>query len=148
MFIPKGSMVFLAIWAMNQDERFFPDADKFNPDRYMNHPKLAPEYAVSPDYMNRDHYGYGGGRRICPGLHLAERNMWRIAAKLLWAFEISEPVDPVTGQVIPLDESAYTSAILLCPLPYTVKVVPRSEKHLACIQRELHDAMNFMSQWE
>jgi hypothetical protein len=94
------------------------------------------------------HYGYGGGRRICPGMHLAERNMWRITAKLLWAFDISEPVDPVTGQVIPLDVDAYNSAVLLCPLPFKVKVVPRSKEHLACVERELEAAQKFMSQWD
>lgn len=74
--------------------------------------------------------------------------MWRIVAKLLWAFDISEPVNPVTGAVMPLDVNAYNSAILSCPLPFTVKVVPRSKEHLACIERELDSAMNFMSQWE
>jgi hypothetical protein len=74
--------------------------------------------------------------------------MWRIASKLLWAFEISEPVDPVTGEVVSLDENAYTSAILLCPLPFNVKIVPRSPKHLLCIKRELASATEFMSQWD
>lgn len=27
----------------------------------------AAEYAASPDVFGRDHFGYGGGRRICPG---------------------------------------------------------------------------------
>jgi len=84
---------------------------------------------------------------MCPGLHLAERNMWRIASKLLWAFDISEPVDPVTGNVVHLDEHAYTSAILMCPLPFKIRVVPRSPEHLACIERELSGAIEFMAQW-
>ncbi|KAH0835069.1 putative cytochrome p450 protein [Fonsecaea pedrosoi] len=73
--------------------------------------------------------------------------MWRIAAKLLWAFDISEPKDPRTGEVIHLDENAYTSAILMCPLPFKVDITPRSADHLACIERELSSAMSFMSQW-
>ena len=73
--------------------------------------------------------------------------MWRIASKLLWAFDISEPKDPVTGQVIHLDEDAYTSAILMCPLPFRVDIVPRSAEHFACIKRELSSALDFMSQW-
>lgn len=93
------------------------------------------------------HYGYGAGRRMCPGLHLAERNMWRIAAKLLWAFDISEWEDPTTGGVIHLDKDAYTSAILMCPLPFKVKITPRSPEHLACIEKDLSSAMEFMSRW-
>jgi len=74
--------------------------------------------------------------------------MWRIASKLLWAFEISEMDNPVTGQVEHLDEDAYSSAILLCPLPFRVKVVPRSKEHLACIERELGSALEFLSEWK
>ncbi|KAI9835775.1 MAG: hypothetical protein M1819_001954 [Sarea resinae] len=148
MFIPKGSTVFAGIWAMHQNETLYPNHDTFNPDRYLNHPKLANDYAVGSDYMNRDHYGYGTGRRMCPGIHLAERSMWRIAAKLLWAFDISEPLDPVTGEVIPLDPEAFSSAILLAPKPFQVRIVPRSDKHLAAIERELAGSLDFLSQWE
>ncbi|KAK9378461.1 cytochrome P450 [Kockiozyma suomiensis] len=148
MLIPKGTITFVGVWAIHHDEKLYPDHEKFDPDRYLGHPKLAGEYAASPDYNNRDHFGYGAGRRICPGMHLAERNMWRIVAKLLWAFELSEPVDPISGNVIPLDVQAYNSAILLRPLPYKVTVKPRSPDHLKSVQGELASAMKFMSQWE
>jgi len=83
---------------------------------------------------------------MCPGMHLAERNMWRIAAKLLWAFDISEPTDE-NGNAVPLDPDSYTSAILIAPQPFKVKVVPRSKEHLEAIERELVGAEEFMSQW-
>lgn len=54
MLIPKGSMVFVGIWAMNHDATRYPNHEVFNPDRYLDHPKLASEYAVGPDYNNRD----------------------------------------------------------------------------------------------
>lgn len=73
---------------------------------------------------------------MCPGMHLVERNMWRIAAKLLWVFDISESTD-VMGNTMPLDPNGSTSAILVSPLPFKVKVAPRSEKHLASIKREI-----------
>ncbi|OIW32570.1 putative cytochrome P450 oxidoreductase [Coniochaeta ligniaria NRRL 30616] len=150
--IPKDSMIFVPIWSLHHDPKQYPQPEEFNPDRYLNHPKLANEYAVSPDYNNRDdclhHYGYGAGRRMCPGLHLAERNMWRIVAKLIWAFDITEPIDDKTGNSIPLDEEAFTSAILTCPLPFNVRLTPRSNEHLAVVQKELAEAQSFMSNWE
>jgi hypothetical protein len=54
--IPKGSTVFMAIWAMHQDEKIFKNADKFDPDRYLKHPKFANEYATSVDYENQDKF--------------------------------------------------------------------------------------------
>ncbi|KAI1617873.1 putative cytochrome P450 oxidoreductase [Exophiala viscosa] len=140
--IPKGSTVFMSVWTMHQNDTIFQDAEKFNPDRYLNHPRLANEYATSSDYENRDHYGYGSGRRMCPGIHLAERNMWRIAAKLIWAFKMYE--DPSA----PLDVDGYTSSILVSPLPFKVKVEPRSQKHMETVQRELVQALEFLKQYE
>lgn len=93
-----------------------------------------------PD-ISPHHYGYGAGRRLCPGIHLAERSMWRITAKLLWAFEFSELPDH------PLDVNAYTSANLVRPLEYKVKVTPRSAEHLAVIKRELTGALEFLAQY-
>jgi len=152
----------MSVWAIHQNDSIYTDAEKFNPDRYLNHPKLANEYATSADYENRgksafhvicssswspilhfiDHYGYGSGRRMCPGIHLAERNMWRIASKLIWAFEIRE--DPAS----PLDVDAYTSSVLVSPLPFKVSVKPRSQRHMETVQKELRQALEFLKQYE
>lgn len=166
MFIPKNSIIFTGTWAIHHNGSEFRDPDIFNPDRYLGHPKLASEYAGSPDWANRDmfsspnlgemflltlnvlhHYGYGAGRRVCPGMHMAERSMWRVAAKLLWAFEFSEPVDPVTGSVIPLDVNAYNDGLLKMPLPYKVDVRPRSQVHVDTLKKELHDALVFLERY-
>ncbi|KAF4334393.1 oxidoreductase [Fusarium beomiforme] len=140
MLIPKGSTIFVGVWAMHMDEKYYPDHDKFDPDRFLNHKKLANDYAVGPDHENRD--------KICPGIHLAERSMWRITAKLLWAFEFAEPLDPVTKEVQHLDPNAYTSANLVCPLPFKVRVTPRSQAHVEVIKRELVGAEEFLSQYD
>lgn len=79
---------------------------------------------------------------MCPGIHLAERSMWRVTAKLLWAFDFEELPDH------PLDINAYTSSNLVRPLEYQVKVTPRSPKHLAIIERELAGALDFLKQYD
>ncbi|KAI8265271.1 Cytochrome P450 monooxygenase yanC [Colletotrichum sp. SAR11_239] len=147
MFIPKDSTVFIATWALHHTDANYPSHDTFNPDRYLKHPKLANDYAGSPEWSNRDHYNYGAGRRICPGIHLAERNMWRIAAKLLWAFDFAEPLDPETGKVTPLDANAYNPGILQAPLEFKARITPRSEAHVATIRREHTDAEGFLAQY-
>ncbi|KAL1980669.1 hypothetical protein VTN96DRAFT_3649 [Rasamsonia emersonii] len=38
--IPKGSTIFIAVWAMHQNEKLYQDHEKFNPDRFLNHPNL------------------------------------------------------------------------------------------------------------
>lgn len=148
MFIPKDTTLFIGTWAIHHSENLFHDHDTFNPDRYLGFEKLANDYAGSGDWAGRDHYGYGAGRRICPGIHLAERNMWRIAAKLLWAFEFAEPLDPATGKVLPLDPDAYNPGILQAPLPYKVRITPRSKEHVKKIKSELSSALKFLSAYD
>jgi cytochrome P450 len=162
MLIPKDSTIFIPTWAIHHSEDIFEDNEAFNPDRFLKYPKLASEYAGSANWEERDkffrilhdssanmssvhHYGYGAGRRVCPGMHLAERNMWRIASKLLWAFDIAEPLDPVTGKVVSLDADAYNAGITQAPLPFKVRITPRSREHAASISKELSGALDFLS---
>jgi cytochrome P450 len=57
--LPKGTIIFVNVWGLHHDESKFPNPDIFDPDRYLDRPLLAAEYANSADFENRDHYGYG-----------------------------------------------------------------------------------------
>ncbi|KAI9742375.1 MAG: hypothetical protein M1818_003908 [Claussenomyces sp. TS43310] len=156
MLIPKGSTIFLPVWALNNSESLgYNDPENFNPDRYLNHPKLANDYAGSADYNDRDKSFIScipcaplTRRRMCPGIHLAERNQWRITAKLLWAFEFSELEDPKTGRIIPLDTNAYTVGLLHSPVPFKLNIKPRSQAHVNTIRREAAEALASLKTWE
>jgi hypothetical protein len=57
MLIPKDSTIFLPVWALNNwSAQGFSDPEIYNPDRYINHPKLANDYAGSADYKERDKF--------------------------------------------------------------------------------------------
>ncbi|KAF1843820.1 cytochrome P450 2D18 [Cucurbitaria berberidis CBS 394.84] len=145
LLIPKDATIFFPPHALNSP---FEDPETYNPDRFLGRPKLAMDYAGSPDYMNRDHYAYGGGRRICVGIHLAERMQWRIVGKLLWAFEIKPAVDEETGKSVNLDLDAYVDGFLMQPAPYKVRFTPRSEKHARIIQQDFKNIEDFLKKWE
>lgn len=135
--LPKGSAVFINAFGLNHDERRFPDPDTFDPDHYKGCTALAPELA-SGDYESRDHYGYGAGRRFCPGAHLAERNLFLAIAKILWGFDIG-PGKDVEGRVAEPDvrnEAAYSAGFLVCAHPFPCEIVPRSGARRATIMRE------------
>lgn len=88
-----------------------------------------------------DHYGYGAGRRICPGMHMAERTQWRITARLLWAFEIHQAVDPETGNSIVIDVENYQEGLNHCPKPFQAIFKPRSQAYIDTISREAEMSM-------
>ncbi|KAK8877624.1 cytochrome P450 oxidoreductase [Apiospora arundinis] len=129
--LPKGSTVVLNVWGMHRNEQRWDHVEDFDPDRYVTHPKLASQY--TSDGPDRDHFGYGGGRRVCPGIHLAERNLFVAMAKLLWAFEFRKKVD---------DDSKVESSIgfLQCVNDYECDIRVRSEKRAETVRREFQEA--------
>lgn len=145
--IPKGATVFSPAYSIQHDAKLYPEPYKYNPDRYLDRPHLAMAYAGSPDYENRDHYAYGAGRRICVGIHLAERTQWRITARILWAFDIKPAVDE-KGKEVELDTDAYEDGLLIQPKKFKVQFSPRSEKHVEVIQRDYEAIKDFLKKWE
>lgn len=140
--LQKGTIIIMNVWGLHHDESVFPNPDIFDPERYAGHTQLAAEYAASPDYEKRDHYGYGSGRRICPGIHLAERNLFLGVAKLLWAFSFEPNID-AEGREIPVDansDTGYTEGFLVSPKPFDCRIRPRSEARRETIMREFSDA--------
>ncbi|KAL4966919.1 cytochrome P450 [Aspergillus stella-maris] len=138
MSIPAGSTVIMNVWGLHHDNSIHNNPDQFNPSRYDGRTELANVYASSPDYKNRDHYGYGAGRRICPGIHLAERGLFIAIAKILWAFEITPKVDS-TGIPIPIScdpPTGYSDGFLRCPLPFAVDFKLRSGERGQTIRAE------------
>ncbi|KAK0511693.1 hypothetical protein JMJ35_006266 [Cladonia borealis] len=51
----------------------------FKPERYLGYTHRSSFYANSGD-ADRDHYTFGAGRRICPGIHLAENGLFLAVA--------------------------------------------------------------------
>lgn len=128
----------LNTWGLHHDEKKFPNHDTFDPDHFIGQTELAPTLFAGADPEARDHYGYGSGRRICPGIHLAERNLFLGIAKLLWAFEIAPGKDE-SGNIIEPDvdaATAYSTGFLICAKPYALEIKPRSEARRATIMRE------------
>lgn len=60
-------------------------------------------------------------RRICPGMPVAEKELFLAISRLLWAFKIQS----VPGETICLDEYEGNSG--RTPLPFKVNLVPRDE---------------------
>lgn len=145
------------------------------PCRYDGRSKLADHYQGNPEWQNRDHYGtsttetslhgiwltlycpaYGGGRRICPGMHLAERTLWQSMAKLLWAFEITPASDPVTGQPKPIHTAAFAAqgeplgfmgGANRIAIPFEASIKPRSLEIVETIKREDAEVSALLSQF-
>ncbi|CAE6467135.1 unnamed protein product [Rhizoctonia solani] len=112
--IPKG-----AIMGTVRDERVYQDADKFDPDRYLD-PTVPPPQA------------FGWGLRICPGQNFFREIFFLEVVMILATLKIENCEDENGKEIILTDETTENSAIS-CPAPFKIKITPRSEHHTELI---------------
>ncbi|KAI9037331.1 cytochrome P450 [Aspergillus affinis] len=118
-FIPKDTVVIINTWTMHHDPVRYPIPDLFNPDRYIHDSLKSAESAHLADPEKRDHWMFGAGRRMCPGVNLAERVIWLSISRLLWAFDMVEIPDE------PIDRKDYDGKSARSPVPFRIKLTPR-----------------------
>ncbi|KAJ3545766.1 hypothetical protein NM208_g2349 [Fusarium decemcellulare] len=131
--IPKGAQVVNNIWAINMDEQRFSDPKTFNPDRYLGDELSAAESAALTDGTKRDHFSFGAGRRICQGIHVAERSLLLAISRFLWAFDISKARGR-DGQEIDITPHQFSIAIILTLDPFQCDIRPRGPKRMEVVE--------------
>ncbi|KAF7365164.1 Cytochrome p450 [Mycena venus] len=131
-FIPKGATVIGNIWAMTRDESFYPESERFNPDRFF----------TADGKLNNDDtvLTFGFGRRICVGRHHADATVWAAMVSVLATFNIAKAKDS-TGNEIDIDPNNYTDDLDSHPLPFPCSITPRSDAAKSLVQAtEAHEA--------
>lgn len=113
--IPKGSLVFGNMWAINRDESRYKDPDSFVPERFMD--PSTPEPVV-----------FGFGRRICPGMHFTHASLFINLVTLLATCHIRPMQDENGREILPAFEMVQ-GPVALSPAPFKCMIVPRSEAH-------------------
>ncbi|XP_057517349.1 cytochrome P450 78A5-like [Amaranthus tricolor] len=70
-FIPAGTTAIVNMWAITHDDKIWPNANEFNPERFMEEdvPIMGSELRLAP---------FGAGRRVCPGkaMGMATVQLW------------------------------------------------------------------------
>jgi len=112
--IPAGTKVLGNQWAISRDPAVFPNPEKFEPQRWLDqHGQLRNDLQC---------YTFGFGRRVCPGMHLANRSIFIGLAFLLWSFRIVERPDA------PIDTTPSIDNVLSYMAPFEVDFVPRMDE--------------------
>ena len=83
--IPKGSQIFVNVWATQRDPSIWENPLKFDPERFLNNSKW--------DFSGNDlnYFPFGSGRRMCAGIAMAERMVLYSLATLLHSFNWELP---------------------------------------------------------
>ncbi|KAK4557962.1 hypothetical protein RGQ29_007632 [Quercus rubra] len=82
--IPKGSRIFVNVWAIQRDPSIWENPLNFDPERFLN---------SKWDYSGNDfnYFPFGSGRRICAGTAMAERMVIYSLATLIHSFDWNLP---------------------------------------------------------
>ncbi|RAQ67739.1 O-methylsterigmatocystin oxidoreductase, partial [Aspergillus flavus] len=139
---PRPGTILLAnLNALHWDPERFPHPFHFKPERYLNHLHRSAVYAAGGDILARDHFTFGAGRRICPGIHLAENGLFLAVANIIWAYEFKLPLDD-QGEEIPLDitDEGFMEGAIRVPKQYTVRILERNAARSRLIRSEWDQA--------
>ncbi|CAI9291265.1 unnamed protein product [Lactuca saligna] len=84
--IPKGTIVYMNVWALHRDPKIWTNPLEFKPERF-----LIDKWDYNGN--NFKFLPFGSGRRICPGIPLGEKMLMYILASLLHSFDWRLPED-------------------------------------------------------
>jgi cytochrome P450 len=137
--IPNGANVVMSTWIMHRDPRYFPDPQKFDPDRWLpERSQKLPHFAYFP---------FGGGPRQCIGNSFAMMEATLLLARIAQRFQFQA----VRGHsVVPVP------SFTLRP-KYGIKMIlhargadlrqPQSARLIEAPQSTVHDIANTSVQW-
>ncbi|KAK7276942.1 hypothetical protein RIF29_18091 [Crotalaria pallida] len=113
--ISVGTQVFINAWAMGRDSKYWSEADKFYPERFID---------CSIDYKgsNFEFIPFGAGKRMCPGILFAVHNIELPLSQLLYYFDWEFPFG-TSHENFDMTESFGTTVrrkndLFVIPIPY------------------------------
>lgn len=89
--IPKDSIVFGNVWAINRDETVYSNPDSFIPERFLD--------PTIPEPVS-----FGFGRRSCPGIHFAKSSLFINITTMLATFDIRPGRNAEGQEILPVVE--------------------------------------------
>ncbi|KAJ2918959.1 hypothetical protein MD484_g1435, partial [Candolleomyces efflorescens] len=114
--IKKATVVWANIWSILHNEDIFPNPDEFKPERYLDeHGRIS----RNSQQVLSVKAAFGFGRRICPGLYLAENSLFLAIATLLSTFDVS----PHESGLPDIRYGGFISH----PRPFKCRIQPRSD---------------------
>ncbi|KAI3952519.1 hypothetical protein MKW92_051331 [Papaver armeniacum] len=78
--IPKGTLVWVNIWGLGRDPSSWDDPLSFKPERFLSS-------IIDYHGKNFEFIPFGAGRRICPGLPLAQQIIHMMLGSLIQSFD-------------------------------------------------------------
>ncbi|PVF98743.1 cytochrome P450 [Serendipita vermifera] len=117
-FVPKGTSIQPNNGFMLTDPKIWGDPEVFRPERFLD--REAAQRLPNPLVVI-----FGYGLRACPGMHMADRIGFHLAATILALYSIS----PLKDQIIPDPNTIeYTDRVIRHVIGFECRFVPRNRR--------------------
>ena len=116
--IPAGTEIWINIWELHHDNRFWEEPYDFRPERFLD----ANGQMLPVTHDNRRHLlAFGAGHRVCIGEILALARLFFLIATTAQVFDIKP--GPVR---VSCDPRNYEPGFVLCPGDFEIKAISRN----------------------
>ena len=120
--------------SMTRDEAIYPEAETFNPSRWLD-PSFPTYREPLTQYPNLNgHSQFGYGYRTCRGLPIVERNLFLSIGGIAWTFDIRKKRRP-DGSEVPVHWDDFTPLLMTKPEPFQFDLVARDEMRAGVLKR-------------
>lgn len=117
------------------DPKRNPNPRVFDPSRFENNLVTEFKSATAADPDQRQNWVFGAGRRMCQGMHIAERSLFLSIARLLWSFNLKKALD-ANGNPITPDPDDLVGGLTVQPADFEAQIIPRSQAKKDIIMKE------------
>ncbi|KAJ4308279.1 hypothetical protein N0V84_012188 [Fusarium piperis] len=129
--IPQGSTVINNVWFKDDHTTLYQSA--------------------TGDTKKRDNFVFGAGRRLCQGIHIAERSLFLGVSRLIWAFDFSPAKDEM-GKPVQYDIEDLVGGITIQPNDFPAIITPRTPEKANIIRDEALECQKLLDpitgQWK
>ncbi|KAI8140192.1 cytochrome P450 [Fennellomyces sp. T-0311] len=124
--IPKGTIILGNVYSLCRNPERYDSPDEFKPERYL-HDTRQISAAVKGNADTREHYLFGWGRRICPGVHLSEVILFHVWIRILAAAVIEPLLDKNGNPSYPNLNALRDAGIVIGPGESRIRFVKRTD---------------------
>lgn len=115
-----------------------PNPRNFDPTRFKDDHQSEHESATNKDENTRQNWIFGAGRRMCQGMHIAERSLLLGVVRMVWGFNFERKIDHA-GNPLPVDNENFVGGITVQPADLHINIVPRSQQRANTIREAWKD---------
>ncbi|KAI9319319.1 cytochrome P450 [Dichotomocladium elegans] len=122
----KGAWIFPIILPIHMNPDIYPEPEKFLPERFLDNQKTMMA-AANGKLEERDHFLFGFGRRVCPGIHLAEVQMFNILVRIFARCTVEPCLDAQGTPLLPDLDAMRDCGVTVLPPHYRARFLARSD---------------------